>query len=235
MGQSLVGTVANHTLWEIELMAVTFAVFAVIVLVARRAAVRRNVRLRRAAGFGYQDHDVLERGLGPAGFGAVSATVTALSAPLAPSFGSPGSRLPATGGPPPTLAPEFSGATDQQLLPSFVVPEGQGDDRGPAPGWVLPPEVAAAVASTGAPTSRAPTSRPPTARPPNRLRDVAATEDRKPSPVLPVQLAGEPPAGTPAAWLPDPSGDPGLLRYWDGAMWTKKTTSGDDRRPGADT
>lgn len=27
--------------------------------------------------------------------------------------------------------------------------------------------------------------------------------------------------GTPAGWLPDPSGDPDTLRYWDGAGWTE--------------
>ena len=27
----------------------------------------------------------------------------------------------------------------------------------------------------------------------------------------------------PAGWYPDPSGDPNLLRYWDGSQWTMQT------------
>jgi hypothetical protein len=33
-----------------------------------------------------------------------------------------------------------------------------------------------------------------------------------------------PPSGAPqAGWLPDPSGDPGVIRYWDGTAWTIHT------------
>ena len=27
------------------------------------------------------------------------------------------------------------------------------------------------------------------------------------------------------AWLPDPSGQPGLLRWWDGGQWTSSTAT----------
>lgn len=36
----------------------------------------------------------------------------------------------------------------------------------------------------------------------------------------PAARPDEPAPGTPAAWLPDPSGEPDQLRYWDGLAWT---------------
>jgi hypothetical protein len=30
-----------------------------------------------------------------------------------------------------------------------------------------------------------------------------------------------PPPGTPASWMPDPTGAPDTLRYWDGNGWTQ--------------
>ncbi|MGH9044839.1 MAG: DUF2510 domain-containing protein [Acidimicrobiales bacterium] len=43
-----------------------------------------------------------------------------------------------------------------------------------------------------------------------------------PPPPPPAPAASPtPPPGTPAGWLPDPSGAPDTLRYWDGAGWTQ--------------
>jgi hypothetical protein len=41
-----------------------------------------------------------------------------------------------------------------------------------------------------------------------------------PPPAPPAPGTGGPPPGTPAGWLPDPSGAPNTLRYWDGSAWT---------------
>lgn len=39
-------------------------------------------------------------------------------------------------------------------------------------------------------------------------------------------MAAGPPAVQPGpAWLPDPNGQPGLLRWWDGAQWTASTAT----------
>ena len=51
-------------------------------------------------------------------------------------------------------------------------------------------------------------------------RYAAPPPPAPPPPVQPVQ-ASMPPPGTPASWLPDPSGAPETLRYWDGMSWTQ--------------
>ena len=49
----------------------------------------------------------------------------------------------------------------------------------------------------------------------------SATTDSSPRPAVPVpDLAGHAEA---AGWLPDPSGDPDRVRYWDGSGWTAHT------------
>ncbi len=48
---------------------------------------------------------------------------------------------------------------------------------------------------------------------------AAAAAWQPPPPPPPV--AGTPPPGTPAGWLPEPSGAPDTLRYWDGNGWTQ--------------
>jgi len=55
--------------------------------------------------------------------------------------------------------------------------------------------------------------RPPTRAPPlHRHRPRSAGTSAVPVGPLP---------GTPAGWLPDPSGAPDTLRYWDGNAWTQ--------------
>jgi hypothetical protein len=45
-----------------------------------------------------------------------------------------------------------------------------------------------------------------------------ATVTGTPAPA--VAAPPNPTPGTPASWLPDPSGVPHTLRYWDGSCWT---------------
>jgi Protein of unknown function (DUF2510) len=42
-----------------------------------------------------------------------------------------------------------------------------------------------------------------------------------PPPPPPPSAPASPPPGTPAGWMPDPSGAPDTLRYWDGMNWTQ--------------
>jgi hypothetical protein len=49
----------------------------------------------------------------------------------------------------------------------------------------------------------------------------AAAGGWEPPPPPPPPVAGTPPPGTPAGWLPEPSGSPDTLRYWDGNAWTQ--------------
>jgi len=42
-----------------------------------------------------------------------------------------------------------------------------------------------------------------------------------PPPPPPAPAPMQPPPGTPAGWMPDPSGAPDTLRYWDGMTWTQ--------------
>jgi hypothetical protein len=65
-------------------------------------------------------------------------------------------------------------------------------------------------AFTGAPTSPGVPGAAPSPYPPP-----------PPPPPPPPQVAANPPPGTPAGWLPEPSGAPDTLRYWDGFAWTQ--------------
>jgi hypothetical protein len=50
---------------------------------------------------------------------------------------------------------------------------------------------------------------------------VYAPEPASPgSAQTPVGQFDDPVSGTPSGWLPDPSGLPDVLRYWDGHAWT---------------
>jgi hypothetical protein len=49
----------------------------------------------------------------------------------------------------------------------------------------------------------------------------AAAPAPAPAPPAPPAAPVGPLPGTPAGWLPDPSGAPDTLRYWDGNAWTQ--------------
>jgi hypothetical protein len=58
--------------------------------------------------------------------------------------------------------------------------------------------------------------------PPPAAPAPVMTPPPPPPPPPPAPAAPSMPApGTPAGWMPDPSGDPNTLRYWDGAAWTQ--------------
>lgn len=82
---------SSHTMWIAEGGALAFIAVAVVILLVRRGAHRRDLRIRRGSTGAYFDADVARMGLGPAGFQGVRAASQATSKPLAPSFGPPGS------------------------------------------------------------------------------------------------------------------------------------------------
>jgi len=93
-----------------------------------------------------------------------------------------------------------------------------------APSPVSPGPVAeGAYPSTSSETTLAAETAPVT--PSLDTAQSSATQMRESSAVAcaqhPIRTAPQlPDAGTPAAWLPDPSGAPDTLRYWDGDAWT---------------
>lgn len=73
---------------------------------------------------------------------------------------------------------------------------------------------------------RAATLAPPLTPPPpsaGSLADLAPAVSKAPEAPDTTEppVARALPTGTPAGWLPDPSGAPDTLRYWDGSAWTE--------------
>ncbi|HMD45611.1 MAG TPA: DUF2510 domain-containing protein [Acidimicrobiales bacterium] len=81
---------------------------------------------------------------------------------------------------------------------------------------------AGAAAPQGAPApAPAPQAAPaPAPAPAPVAAPVAPQPVPAPAPA-PAPMAVGPVPGTPAGWLPDPSGAPNTLRYWDGTTWTQ--------------
>jgi len=107
----------------------------------------------------------------------------------------PGGQAGAAGGPQGLAAPN----PRNDPFAGFAPPAPAGS--APAPGWTAPAGAAPAQMEPPAPEPYAPPPPPP--------------------PPPPAAPAPAPPPGTPAGWLPEPSGVPNTLRYWDGTAWTQ--------------
>jgi len=96
-------------------------------------------------------------------------------------------------------------------------PHSSTDSAGSEPG--LAPPVAVPGGAGPLPVPEVPgAATPPTAAGPVPATPLAPVPSG--GPTTPVGRLDEPAAGTEPAWLPDPTGAPGTLRYWDGLAWT---------------
>ncbi|HUZ09859.1 MAG TPA: DUF2510 domain-containing protein [Acidimicrobiales bacterium] len=109
----------------------------------------------------------------------------------------PGGQAGAAGGPQGLAAPNPRNDPFAGFASPAPVPAGSA----PAPGWTAPAGAAPAQPEPPVPEPYAPPPPPP--------------------PPPPAAPAPAPPPGTPAGWLPEPSGVPNTLRYWDGTAWTQ--------------
>lgn len=104
-------------------------------------------------------------------------------------------------------------------------PGGAGSPFGPGPGGGPDPFAGfAGAASAAAPQASATAHDAVAAQAtvaPQAAPAAPAAPDAPTPPLAqsPADMA-PPPAGTEAGWLPDPTGVPDTLRYWDGGAWT---------------
>jgi hypothetical protein len=149
-------------------------------------------------------------------------------APVGPDPWAPDGIFAAMGAVVAAPAPDGDGVPSAAEVPELAPVEGPGPAPAAgadAPGEVSPtsgrppagpvPVPESGAVPAGAPDGAGqPEAGPRTGSEPGRVNMAAGT------PATPVGRLDEPAPGTPASWLPDPSGSPDVVRFWDGLAWT---------------
>jgi hypothetical protein len=89
----------------------------------------------------------------------------------------------------------------------------------PFAGFASPEPAPVPAGSVAPPSWSAPAPSPATPGP--AVPATPGPTEPSPPPPPPNPAHAVPPAGTPAGWLPETSGVPDTLRYWDGSAWTQ--------------
>jgi Protein of unknown function (DUF2510) len=179
--------------WQ-EILIVA-VVLLLILLFVQRAVRNRSLKVRRASTSAYYDPDVANYGSGPGGFAGAPSARNADGTSLAPTFAASNPTRGGGGTPSPPVSRAPAAPTASMPAPAPV--------QAPAP----------SPASFGPPPSGPMVGGPP---PPQSSGGASVATLPPPTPTAP---AGAPPEG----WLPDPSGAPDTVRYWNGSAWTEHT------------
>jgi hypothetical protein len=143
--------------------------------------------------------------------------------PSAASYYQDLGALPATGSGGPMLAATGPSANPSDPFAGFGSYAGQpapAPTQAPPPLPPLPPMTQPAMGQPGMPQHAM--GQPTMSQPAMNPEVSQPVQAAAPPPYAPMAPApGTPAPATPAGWLPDPSGAPDTLRYWDGSAWTQ--------------